>query len=142
VQRQAVEERLTNNSPTHGVTQGQMWGLQPPLLHRTKPKLQRQKSRKSKKEETVAAKVEAEVESACVVPTLDVKSKKGKLRSKFKKSSLVTIAVSQVNKSETNKNITNPVKITNKASSAGAKHSSPSKRKNKKLSSRVQSTDF
>lgn len=132
---------MTSSSPTHGVTQGQMWGLQPPPPPRPKPKLQRQKSRshKSKKEESSPK----EEENACAstpVPPSDTKCKKGKLRSKFKKSSLVTIAVSQC-KSEQNKNNSSPVKSASKPASA-PKNVSPTKRKNKKLSTRVQSTDF
>lgn len=141
VQRQVVEDRMAPGSPSHGVVQGgQMWGLQAPP--RPKPKLQRQKSRhqpRPKREE------ESRKEQETVPPPApEPRTKKGKLRSKFKKSSLVSMVMSHTKQSgeQPKPEGSSPVKASNNKASSLPKTLSPTKRRNKKLAARVQSTDF
>lgn len=133
-QRKAVEDKFTPASPTHAAKE---------TASKPRPKLQRQKSIKKmgKKDDEVAlpSKSDANDADAKIATT---KQRSAKLKAKFKKSSIVSVAVTRTKQiAETVVKMDSGSKA-NKPSSGLQKAPSPAKRKTKKMVTRGQSTDF
>jgi hypothetical protein len=136
-QRKAVEDKFTPSSPTHASKEA-------PSASKPRPKLQRQKSIKSKvkKDDDFTAPSTSEANNKEDSKIATTKQRSAKLKAKFKKSSIVSVAVTRTKQiAETVVKMDSSSK-TKAVTSGLQKAPSPSKRKAKKMITRGQSTDF